>query len=277
MDIYYLNSENKKINLSDFPIAIDDITELFGKEWEYDITEQKAQNSSRIGGFYRTSAKKKLKISVYADSAEEYISCMNEFEELTETDILEEKPGKLYCNGYYLECYVVVTEPSDYDEDFYTIDSSVTVMSCFPFWVKEETFVISAQGISTTDNKRYPGRYPCRYANGLKNFYIMNRHFRDANFLLRIYGKALNPQVTIGGYTYLANILIEEGERLEVDSRAGTITKVMMNGERVNAFYSKQKGKSIFKKIKPGRQTITWSGKFDIDIVIYEERSKPKW
>lgn len=123
----------------------------------------------------------------------------------------------------------------------------------------------------------YPGRYPFRYANGMNNTHVQNPHFTDANFTLVIYGPVVNPQVIIGDKSYLVNIVLEQGERLEIDSRTRTVTKISKNGEQVNAFHNREKGKKFFKKIPPGRQKVVWSGKFDWDLVIYEERSEPRW
>lgn len=131
--------------------------------------------------------------------------------------------------------------------------------------------------ITSSDNKRYPGSYPYRYANGLSSNYIINPHFTDANFQLIIYGPVVNPQVTIGSTPYLVNIVLEEGEYLIIDSRSETITKVMNKGERINAFHNRQKGRKFFQKIPPGRQLIAWTGKFDFDLIIFEERGEPRW
>lgn len=79
------------------------------------------------------------------------------------------------------------------------------------------------------------------------------------------------------GHGGLVNIVLEQGERLEIDSRTRTVTKISKNGEQVNAFHNREKGKKFFKKIPPGRQKVVWSGKFDWDLVIYEERSEPRW
>ena len=56
-----------------------------------------------------------------------------------------------------------------------------------------------------------------------------------------------------------------------------TVEKVAVNGERESVFNNRAKKKSIFKKVPPGRQEIVWSGTFDFDLLIYEERSEPKW
>lgn len=99
----------------------------------------------------------------------------------------------------------------------------------------------------------------------------------NVSALLVIYGPVVNPQVIIGDKSYLVNIVLEQGERLEIDSRTRTVTKISKNGEQVNAFHNREKGKKFFKKIPPGRQKVVWSGKFDWDLVIYEERSEPRW
>lgn len=87
----------------------------------------------------------------------------------------------------------------------------------------------------------------------------------------------MNPQVSIGNIPYLVNITLEEGEYLIIDSRSETVTKVMNKGERINAFHNRQKGRKFFQKIPPGRQLIAWTGKFDFDLIIFEERGEPRW
>lgn len=73
------------------------------------------------------------------------------------------------------------------------------------------------------------------------------------------------------------DVVLEDGEYLEIDSVAGTIFKVMATGIRVNCFHNRGLVDSVFRPIQSGRQTIDWSGKFDFDIILYEERSQPRW
>lgn len=277
MRIYYENSINEKYDMSDFPVAIEDITSLFDKEWGYDVTEKKEKNMSNIDRVYRTSKKIKTKISVYADSEEEYKRLMNSFEKITEVDVLTGKTGKLWVDEYYLECIIVAASPKDYDEIFYTIDNDITIFSGHPFWIKETGYSYNTNSVKSTNNKKYPYRYPYRYANGFTKGAIINTHFAESNFLMIIYGPAANPQVNIGGIRYCVNIVLEAGERLEIDTGQETVTKIMMYGERVNAFHNREKKKTFFSGIQPGRQEVTWSGTFPFDLILYEERSTPKW
>ena len=275
--ICYENSNGKKIELDKWPVVLEDITDIFGKSWRHDASENKLRNKSKLEKFYQTSVQKKITLQVYCDSEEEYCNTVNGINEITDEDILNKAEGKLWYGDYYLPCYITGLSPKDYDEAFYTIDIEATIVSFYPFWISKHTYEFHSYETSVTDNKKYPGRYPYRYANGENSSYIINQHFTDSNFKLIIYGSIANPQVIIGGETYLANVVLEEGEYLEIDSRSETIIKVMRNGERVNAFHSREKSRDFFRKIKPGRNTVYWSGKFDFDLIIYEERTEPKW
>ena len=111
----------------------------------------------------------------------------------------------------------------------------------------------------------------------LQNSRIVNDHYADSNFLLTIYGPIVDPVLYIGGHEYSVTIVLEEGEYLEIDSAAGTVVKVKVSGERVNAFHNRSFESSVFEPIHPGGQDIGWSGRFAFDLVIYEERSEPRW
>ena len=275
--ICYENSNGKKIELDKWPVVLEDITDIFGKSWSYEASENKLRNRSKLNKFYRTSVQKKITLQIFCDSESEYCEIVNSISEITDEDILSEAEGKLWCGDYYLPCYITGLTPKDYDDAFYTIDIDATLISLYPFWISKHTYEFHSYGVATTDNKKYPGRYPYRYANGQNSNYFVNPHFTDSNFKLIIYGKATNPQIVIGEAPYLVNILLEKNERLEIDSRTETITKIMKNGEKVNAFHSRQKSRTFFQKIKPGRNSVSWPGNVDFDVIIYEERTEPKW
>lgn len=275
--IFYENSNGEKISLDEWPVVIEDIEDLFGSEWKYEATENKNRNSSKVNRFYRTNVTKKINLQVFADSEEEFYETMDRLNDITDADILSGSPGKLWYGDYYLLCYMTESQPKDYEDIFYAIDVERTITSFYPFWISKHTYDFHSYGTTSSNNKRYPGKYPYRYANGLNSNYIINPHFTDANFQLIIYGPVVNPQVIVGGTSYLTNIVLEEGEYLVIDSRDETVTKVMNNGQRVNAYHNRQKGRNFFKKIPPGRQMASWTGKFDFDLTIYEERGEPRW
>ena len=275
--IYYENNNGTRMDLDNWPVVIKDITELYGKEWKYSATENVNANRKKLDKFYRTGMSKKITLQVYADTKEEYCDVMDQLNEITDIDIIEKKPGKLWVGDYYLECYITELNPKEYDEIFYTVDVDATVEAFTSYWIGKKTYTFHSYGITSSDNKRYPGKYPYRYANGMASNYLINPNYTSSNFRMIIYGPVVSPQVTIGSNTYLVNITLETGEYLRIDSRSRTIVKVLKNGEEMNAYHCRSKGREFFQKIQPGRQMVSWTGKFEFDITVIEERSIPKW
>lgn len=242
--------------------------------WELDETERIF--GSKVNGFSKKSVTYQLTLD-YVGRKDQRAESAERFYALTEEDIRKNTAGKLIYNDTYIECFILGSRYQKIERS-YAVRKEYDVYTPYPFWISENTYqFFSYDTIASSDNKRYPGSYPYRYANGLSNAYIQNPHFTDANFLLRIYGPAVNPQVSIGGIPYLVNIVLEAGERLEIDSRSETVIKIMNDGTQANAFHNRQKRRTFFRKIPPGRQSVVWPGSFDWDLIIYEERSEPKW
>lgn len=246
---------------------------LYDYEWEVNET------TAKLGSIVRGFGKKAKKYDIILDfkgNKSERAAAAEAFHRITETDVINQTIGRLTLNGYYIECYIIASKFENSGMPR-TVRKQASAYAPYQFWIAENAYTFHSYGVSSSNNKRYTGRYPYRYANGMSNTYIQNPHFTDANFSLVIYGPVTNPMVSIGGQNYLVNIVLEAGERLEIDSRTETVTKIMANGEAVNAFHNREKGKAFFRKILPGRQQVTWTGKFDWDLTIYEERSEPKW
>ena len=133
--IYYENNNGTRMDLDNWPVVIKDITELYGKEWKYSATENVNANRKKLDKFYRTGMSKKITLQVYADTKEEYCDVMDQLNEITDIDIIEKKPGKLWVGDYYLECYITELNPKEYDEIFYTVDVDATVEAFTSYWI----------------------------------------------------------------------------------------------------------------------------------------------
>lgn len=271
MELYYENSEGKIIDFMKAPYILRDISELLNYDWSCKIS------GGRITGFIKEIAEIPIVINVLADTRKEYINACNELFSITETDILKNVKGRLYYEGQYVLCNLIGSKKKDWNMDVDFQLNYMRLVTDKPFWNAETPYTFHSYRISSSDNKRYPRKYPLRYANGMDNSFILNEHFADVNFKMIIYGPVINPQVSIGGTPYLVNIVLEDGEYLEIDTINRTVIKIMRNGERVSAFHNRAKGREFFVKIPPGRQNIVWTGKFDFDLILYEERSQPKW
>ena len=275
MDIFYENSTGERILFNRFPIIIQEPESLFKNSWSY--TSEVSHRRTFVTDFFKELEEKTIKISVFADDSQEYDEIMENLQNITEKDVLEKIPGKLYVNGYYLKCYVTQKTYSDYDDLFDSLESEWTIVAENPLWIKEIEQSFLTEEENTTAAKKYPYQYAYRYASGMRNRSVINSCISSCNFKLQIFGHVLNPQIIIGGYEYLVNEYLEVGEYMIIDSLQKTVFKVMNNGTIVNIFDSREKKKSVFEKIKSGKNNVSWSGKFDFLLTIFEERAEPKW
>lgn len=295
LDDYELLEELREIDKGNTSLIVDVIEKIIGSEQKEQLKKHVRDETGRVSikrmvdeigeilrgnqtvqGFEKDAAEYEITFTVRG-ALEDRKTFLDEMQDAFETDVLLERPGRIYFGDYYIDGFVTSSETKTSDIAVYYSQNKVKLYCPRPIWTKENPYTFYSYGASSSDNKRYPGRYPFRYANGMNNTHVQNPHFTDANFTLVIYGPVVNPQVIIGDKSYLVNIVLEQGERLEIDSRTRTVTKISKNGEQVNAFHNREKGKKFFKKIPPGRQKVVWSGKFDWDLVIYEERSEPRW
>lgn len=275
MDVFYENNAGERISFNSFPIMIQEPESLFRNSWSY--TSEVSHRHTFVTDFFKELEEKTMKVSVFANTAQEYKEIMENLQSITEKDILEKKSGKLYVNGYYLECYVVQKTYSDYEELFDSVEMEWTIVAENPFWINEIGQSFLMEEADTTNAKKYAYKYAYRYASGMKNRSVINSYIAPCNFKLQIFGPVLNPQIIIGGCEYLVNEYLEAGEYMIIDSLQKTIVKVMNNGTIINIFDSREKKKSVFQKIRSGKNSVSWSGKFNFILTIYEERTEPKW
>lgn len=269
MDIYYVNCQGVRLDLLSPPYMLQ-TGDIFDYSWNY-------SKSTRITGFSKDIKEKKLLLSILNYGKEEYYEAIDKFAATVEIDILNKQNGRLFVGESYLRCYVIASSKSDWEDDIELLDNQITIVTDHPFWIRETPYYFKAAEITSTNNKRYAGRYAYRYANGLNNTYISNDHYAEVNFRIVIYGPCVKPSVYIGGHEYHVDITLESGEYLEIDSAAEIVTKYMVSGIRVNAFNNRSFQNNIFRPIQPGQQDISWDGSFDFDLILFEERSEPRW
>jgi hypothetical protein len=272
--LYYENGKNQKIDMNEFPIAIEKIDELLKNQWEIETESGTEINSAKIKRISKGASKKKINLQVFANSENEFKEIIDKINDVTEYDILRGKLGKIWINEFYMECLAETREPKDFDEMFYSTDIEVTLLSTRPFWIKEKEYIFKYSNITSTNNKNYPLKYPYRYANGMKIVNVQNDAIDSAHFMLRFYGPAVNPMITIAGNPYTVHAVVEAGEYIEINSLKKTVIKKMITGTEVNLFH--YKGKNLFRKILPG-QHVVQCGNFDFDLTLFEERSEPRW
>ena len=275
MDIYYQSASNRIIDFKSSTYRLQ-TADIFDYEWDFESIQ------SVLGGtitrFTKKMAKKNLKFTVKAPTKQGYYTALNDLFEITEKDVVENTPGRLYVNGYYLTCYVVAGSKSEWESGVPICDGEVQIIAPNPFFTREDMTSYSEQTI-TGDYGKYPMRYPTRYASGATSQELINPHFSNSPFQMVVYGACTNPAVMISGNLYQVNVVLLDGEQLIIDTRESkrTIVVKKVDGTIVNAFSSQNRNSYIFEPLSAGSNTISWDGTFAVDITIFEQRSEPKW
>lgn len=283
MDFKYVNSQGKVIDFSDYPYVFQSGDLL---DWMWSYSTSASGQSMKISRVYQEGIQKKtIKIAVMSDyrlsqqvRSSEFRNAVNYLLETIEVDCRDNVRGKLYCNDKeYICCNIIGSSKADWNMNKSFMFNSFTLVVENPVWISESSYTFKASDAFSTNNKRYRGRYKYRYANGLTNSALTNDNFYESNFRMTIYGPVVKPLLIVGGYRYYTDVVLEERERLEINSINKTVLKIMKLGDIENCFHNRDKQNSIFRPIPPGKQSIDWSGKFDFDITLFSERSEPSW
>ena len=221
-----------------------------------------------------------MKIIISTATEEEGIAKRNAVCRIFEADILANQAGKLYQDGYYLNCYIVASKKAKWYLTKQYIEIEVTIATDQPDWVQEREYnflKIEGKTVEMDGLKKYPYKYGYYYLNQVSSSSISNPAITESDFVLRIYGSTSKPLVKIGDNTYQVNVSLSIGERLEIDSRRKTVKLIHTDGYTENVLWSAAKGHYIFEKIASGTQIIAWDGSFAFDLILIDKRSEPLW
>lgn len=269
---YESGSVREVINLVKNPYRL--ITSnLYDYEWGYDTASIGSRNGMRVTEFYREKKEFDLELDILASTEEAYAAACQKFLDVTERDVINKTPGRLYVGEWYMSCFLISEGFSDWEYGLTRVNSDLTLLSPYPFWCKEKDYDFTQQDFSISGNWKYPYKYPYRYSNTNGRYGIDNDHFGSSDFVMKIFGPVINPQIYIGQNIYMVNAPLIAGEYLTIDSAAGTIVKTKNTGETENLFYQRYLKQSVFTKIPPGKSNVSWSGRFGFTITLFQERS----
>lgn len=266
--VKYVNSKNEEIELTGSCLKLKEAS-FADYEWNYELVARKV--GATVSGFSKKEKVYGLNLTVPGNEQQKREK-LERFYRVTEYDVVSKTPGRLYVNDEYINCFVFasITMP----KRFYC-EKEIKALCPYPFWISESMYALEKSEVESKDNKKYKNKYKYRYASGQKERYIINDHFVECPFLLRFYGPCVNPSVTIDGVEHSVNAILSEGEYIEVDSRTETVVKVLPDGKKENLFH--YRNNDIFKKIGTGKVSVVWNNQFNIDIILYKERSEPRW
>lgn len=278
MDIYYKNFYDEKVILNRWPCMLQNLEEFESYEWQSEIKET-SNHKEKILELYMKLQKKKIELSIFADSKEEMQQTLNEMHRIFEGDIARKTPGRIFVGDEYIWCFCHSGRAEEYEEDFYTTDYEIGIITAKPFWIREKFLSYPIYSGDEGDVFfNFPFNFPFNFTSQQKGISTLeNDHYADANFELVIYGPAVDPVINIGGYPYRVYTTVETNEYLVIDSQEKTVTRTLADGTIANEYDNRSFENSVFRPIPPGNHNVLWSGDFGWDITLYKERSKPEW
>lgn len=190
-----------------------------------------------------------------------------------DSDVRAKKHGTLHFDDYKLKCFMYASKPSAVNFKSFYMQCDLSIVTDQKAWFKEESKSFVSSSGESGRTKRYAYRYPFRYQAKKGTVELYNNFPHEARFKMRFYGPASNPSVQIGNVNYQIYTELLTNEYVEIDS----INRTIVKNNSQNLFNSRNKDFNIFTSIPVGKNQLTWDGAFNFDIVLYEERSQPKW
>lgn len=275
MKIEYFSASSSSIvlNKGNYLVSGHDLRDF---EWDYKATNRPSGFGGRVT-FSRPVQKKTINIGIRGGAS--FAANAAALLALTEPDILNHTPGKLYLGKQYLICYLAVeSKVNHFSRRANWVSKEMTILVTDPFWRTEKTFRFLMGHAEEAENaKRYNLRNPYRYIASASSGMLMNNHYAASPMIITIYDTAVNPSITIGGNIYKVNASIAPTQRIVIDQLQRRIESVSASGDRTNLFDYRDKNNDIFKPVEPGSQHVIYDGSFNFDITVVQQRSEPSW
>ena len=270
VSIRYVNHEGASVDLNAAPFDWVS-TDLFDYGWQYNSLHSGSGRGSKISGIRREIVERKIELDVFNSDVS---AAMNELQSVFEPDVLASVPGRLYFGSQYLLCYISASNKPEIISR-YLVSIVLTLAIEYPFWISESlhTFMPSSTGSST--GFIFPLAFPFGFTSPDVRT-LVNDHYGPCLAKITFYGPCTDPEINLGPNTYKVFGELLPGERFEIDQVAMTVTKITAGGERLNFLYARGKTKSVFDRIPAGESFVTATD-FTFEILLYKERSEPKW
>lgn len=277
--IQYENSAGEVIRLDQNGYYCDE-GDLRGFAWDYTYSAYPDGTGGSVSMFYRHEKTKSFTVSAHAYSRTEINALLNRLHNVTEYDVRQRSPGKLWLDNQYVTCYIVVSEIANKSKHMLFVTKKLTILPVIPYWCieKTKTFFKNDSSSTVTDGKKYNGRYAYKYGTGYAQTSLDNSEVAwDTPMIITVYGPAVNPSLTVGGHTYTVNATITAAERLVIDQLRKKIYKIGSAGTTTNLFNARDKTVDIFQFAPSGSVSVLHNGDFSFEITLIQQRSEPLW
>lgn len=275
MILKYTNSKGKEFNLIASRLIRVKSANFHSYSWNVEGTTQ--QFGIEVGRFTKDPYKYKTTLE-FRGSYKERTSLINSFHEAMAVDVITKNTGILQWGEYSISCYIISTDTYPDEKSSRTLND-IVIFAPYPFWIKE----LRHQFLPQTESAEEEGLdFSTDFEFDFANEELGNEtwdvdHYTSSHFKMIIYGPCNEPIIYINDYPYQIHTELKENEYLIIDSRKNEVTKYLSDGSTEDLYNSRAFINSVFEKIPSGKLKINWSGGFGFDIILFLERSEPKW
>lgn len=267
-EIKYINSDGKIAMLNQSPIFLN-------------FKEAKVFNYNITNNIYYNTGKN-FTLSFLIIGRKE----ADNFIDILQIDVTNNKFGKLYINNWYLKCrYIGINSISAETLNIVKMDIS---FYCDDFlWSRESEYILTPQRDFTPISELNSGDnfldmnfdFDYDYVHTDFSFsYIKNTQPENATLKITVDATdedGVNIQIFNDNFfnNYIFNHSIQSGQKLVID---GETQKVTYNG--VDAFSNVPEESDVFCKLPQGYFSVSWGdGNYNIYITVIERRTAPLW
>ena len=241
-----------------------------GRKWAYSLGRR------GISGQYRAAREATLTVD-YTDLAE-----ADRARGILDRDVASGTPGTLASGGWSQRAYVVAQEPSTRYPGW--VQASMTVLLLDGAWSTPHATSFEPASLASDYGKAYAYGYPYDYGPPAPARSVEVPGTVPGPFRLVIWGRAVQPSVTIGGNAYSFGVSVPAGGYLLVDTLHDPVVElVTADGIRTDAFSCAQRGGGLgsgtyaFQPIAPGSQLVSWDDSFGFDLTTYQLEGEIPW
>lgn len=266
----YTGSSGEVVDMDCRAFATNRFLGIRGRKWTY------ALGRRGISGQYRAAREATITVDFF-DPAE-----ADRARGVFDHDVADGAPGTLASGRWSQRAYVVAQSPSDHYHDW--TRASMTVLLLDGAWSSPHASSFEPATLASDYGKAYAYGYPYDYGPAAPARLVSVPGTVPGPFRLVIWGRAVQPSITIGGNAYAFDVSVPAGGYLFVDTLHDPVVElVTADGIRTDAFSSARRGGGLgsgtyaFEPIAPGSQLVSWDDSFGFDLTTYQLEGEIPW
>lgn len=268
----YIASNGEVVELDGPTTWIGTAEQLLSDQWSYTLGYRD------ITGVTREA--REIEVEAFFRNNEE----SNRLRRLRNMDVRNGTPGTIEAKGLIQRAYIVKSTPSEITRTHHRENLTVVLLDgLWGKWVGEEFWPIETDPDTEYLDLPTDVQFDVMPPSALNS--LTNNSSIPAPFKMTIFGPCVNPYIVIGDNRYEVIANIPAGARVEINSQSfpRTITLISSAGDRTDLFSSGTRGSGegsgeyIFEPIKPGYNSVSWSGGFGFSLEWYEQEEVPGW